>query len=306
MSGNDLYQIKIDDIIEIIKLRTKAIIKKKKVPEAFFQQLNTARINPEVIIKIKAQALSMEEPIITESFIPCSNDPNFYSEPIIPKIPSNFKSEHQEYPIKDTAKKVECKECKTFGRFDCEGCMASGEVICKICKGAGNYVCRKCKGQGTIICKKCRGKGSIQCFLCFGRGYVTFGSYTSDGPEQKTCRRCGGKGRIVCKKCGGSVHVRCTSCFPPGSCMQKCNSCSGSGMISCNKCSGKGYNICRKCEGSGFFWKFKVKNFQFILIEQDYVIFNQNMKILDQLLSELPDNVWTPISVEDLRGTEGI
>ena len=306
MSGNDSYQIRIDEIVEIIKLSTKTILKKKKVPEAFFQQLSTARMKREKIFKIKAQALNMEKPIITDGSIPCSKDPNFYSEPILPRIPSNFKSEHQKYPIKDTVKKVECKECKTIGRFDCETCNTTGQIVCKKCKGAGDYVCSRCGGKGTNLCKSCRGKGSKRCLRCFGRGYVTPIASSSNGPEHVTCSRCGGKGRIVCKKCGGSARVRCTSCLPPGSGMKRCNSCSGSGIISCNKCSGKGYNICRKCDGSGFIWEFKVKNFQFIPIEQNYVVMDQNMKILDLLLSELPDNVWSRISVEDLRGTEGI
>ncbi len=307
MSENESYKIRIDEIIEIIKLSTKAILKKKKVPEAFFQQLSTTRIKREKIFKIKAQALSMEKPIITDGSIPCSKDPKLYSEPILPKIPSTFKSDHQKYPIKGTEKKVECKECKTIGRFDCETCNTTGQIGCKKCKGAGDYVCSKCGGQGTNLCRSCRGKGSKRCLRCFGRGYVTPVSFSSDGPEHVTCSRCGGKGRIVCKKCGGSARVRCTSCFPPGSGMQRCNSCSGSGILSCIKCSGKGYNICRKCDGSGFIWEFKVKNFQFNLIEQNYVVIDQNMKILAPLFSELPDSVWSRVSVEDLRriGIEG-
>ena len=82
MSENDSYQIRIDEIVKIIKLSTKAILKKKKVPEAFFQQLSTARIKREKIFKIKAQALSIEKPIITGGSIPCSKDPKLYSEPI--------------------------------------------------------------------------------------------------------------------------------------------------------------------------------------------------------------------------------
>jgi len=306
MSENNSYQIRIDEIVEIIKLSTKAILKKKKVPEAFFQQLSTARIKREKIFKIKAQALSMEKPIITDGSIPFSKDPKLYSEPILPKIPSIFKSEHQKYPIKGTEKKVECKVCKTIGRFDCETCNTTGEIVCKKCKGAGDYICSRCGGQGTNLCKRCRGKGSKRCLLCFGKGYVTPVTYRRDGPEHVPCSRCGGKGRIVCKKCGGSARVRCTSCFPPGSGKQRCNSCSGSGKISCLKCSGKGYKICRKCDGTGFIWEFKVKNFQFTLIEQNYVVIDQNMKILEPLFSELPDNVWSRISVEDLEGLEGI
>lgn len=304
MSENDSYQLKIDEIVEIIKLSTKAILKKNRVPEAFFQQLSTARMKRERIFKIKAQALSLEKPIITDGSIPCSKDPKLYSEPILPKIPSCFKSEHQKYPIKDTEKKVECKECKTIGRFDCDTCNTTGQIVCKKCKGAGDYVCSRCGGQGTNICKRCRGKGSKRCLLCFGKGYVTPVASRRDGPEHVTCSRCGGKGRIECKKCGGSARVRCTSCLPPGSGRQRCNSCSGSGNISCIKCSGKGYNICRKCDGSGFIWEFKVKNFQFSLIEQNYVVIDQNMKILEPLFSELPDNVWSRISVENLRGLE--
>ena len=47
-------------------------------------------------------------------------------------------------PIKGTEKKVECKECKTIGRFDCETCNTTGQIVCKKCKGAGDYVCSKC------------------------------------------------------------------------------------------------------------------------------------------------------------------
>jgi len=112
MSGNDSHQIRIDEIIEVIKLSTKAHLKKKKVPEAFFQQLNTVRVKRDKIFKIKVQALSMEEPNITDGSIPCSEDPIFFSEPILPKIPSRFKSEHQKYPLKVQKKKLSAKNAR--------------------------------------------------------------------------------------------------------------------------------------------------------------------------------------------------
>jgi len=268
-----------DGIVEVIKQATHERSKKKGVSEAFFTELKTLenQIRWEKIYKIKAQALILEPPTTKDGSSPASSTPDYKSEPIEPSIPGSFTSGQQAYPIKGTEEKIQCSACEGVGKFDC-----------KVCNTKGEDTCPACNGRCEITCTNCRGSRKIKCSKCKGRGYKN--KYSSDGSGstyQAECRTCRGQGQINCRTCNGSGTITC-------------NTCGGKGRVPCPKCDGKGYTTCEVCDGSGEIWKYKEKLFQFSPTEENYVIADNTMKALDDIIKDIPKEVWNTIEETDL------
>jgi len=57
---------------------------------------------------------------------------------------------------------------------------------------------------------------------------------------------------------------------------------------------------CQECDGSGNIWTYKEKCFEFNLTEKPYVIVDNEMKALENLIDQLPEDAWNTITEEDL------
>ncbi|MHA1274629.1 MAG: hypothetical protein ACTSQS_14485 [Promethearchaeota archaeon] len=267
-----------DGIIEVLRHATHERSKKKRVTEDFFENLASSedKIRREKLYRINAQALILNPPTTKDASMAADKTPGFKSEPIEPIIPDAFKEDFQSYPIKGSESKETCQECGGAGKFDCKSCNKTGIIICP-----------KCNGKPELICPNCRGSGAVRCHTCGGRGTMYMYDPNIGGNAEVPCRSCGGSGQQLCPGCRGSGITICSLCR-------------GHGEVPCPDCNGKGYTTCDNCNGSGEIWRYQEKIFHFSPMQKNYIIIDNNMKDLENLVNDLPEHAWKPISEGDL------